>query len=221
MTVNLLDWSLSSVPVPSYVQRAIICKMFGLSPGEVDRQLKGGRHETYFTEWYEDQCERSAGQISSSTHGEIIEIIHLLQAENASKESIKDKLRERYVGATRIPEEKPLDGSINLAARLWLMLSIGELENCLTPGPTIHWDEGCLNDAIKTELSPTIPNTFNRTDDTTLPKSFNALNLERIGGIRICWTSNLAEHLIMKDDDTRVLIFHQASFLRFHRDANR
>jgi hypothetical protein len=34
------------------------------------------------------------------------------------------------------------------------------------------------------------------------------------------WTSNLADHLLMRDDDTKVILFHHACFLRKHRDGN-
>jgi hypothetical protein len=52
-----------------------------------------------------------------------------------------------------------------------------------------------------------------------LSKIFNACNLQRISGIRVAWTSNLADHLSMRDDDTRVVIFHHATFLEYHRTS--
>jgi hypothetical protein len=43
---------------------------------------------------------------------------------------------------------------------------------------------------------------------------FNARNLERIAGIEIEWTDNLADHLrTVGGNDKRVAIFHHASFL--------
>jgi hypothetical protein len=50
-----------------------------------------------------------------------------------------------------------------------------------------------------------------------LEKLFNARSLERIGGISIDWTNNLADHLRVKDDRNdkiKVAIFHYASFLK-------
>ena len=38
-----------------------------------------------------------------------------------------------------------------------------------------------------------------------------------IAGIQITWTSNLADHLQMRDDDTRVANFNYASFLEYQR----
>lgn len=41
---------------------------------------------------------------------------------------------------------------------------------------------------------------------------FTARNLERVAGIRVIWTSNLADHLHLEDDDTSVRIFYHVSF---------
>jgi len=48
-------------------------------------------------------------------------------------------------------------------------------------------------------------------------KIFTARNIDRIGGIRIRWTNNLADHLRLSDDDGAVFIFHHASFLKFQQ----
>jgi hypothetical protein len=55
-------------------------------------------------------------------------------------------------------------------------------------------------------------------DSIKLEKSFNALNVQRIGGIKIWWTNNLADHLRMMDDDKAVFVFHHASFLEHQVD---
>ncbi|KAH8593924.1 hypothetical protein B0O99DRAFT_515010 [Bisporella sp. PMI_857] len=44
-----------------------------------------------------------------------------------------------------------------------------------------------------------------------LDKKFNAFNIERKAGIKIIWTNNLEDHLCLKDEDTRLAIFHHAS----------
>lgn len=47
------------------------------------------------------------------------------------------------------------------------------------------------------------------------PKSFTARQLEHVAGIKIIWTSNLLDHLLILDDDERVKvhIFHQVTLL--------
>jgi hypothetical protein len=46
----------------------------------------------------------------------------------------------------------------------------------------------------------------------------NARSIERIAGIQIVWTNNLADHLRLSDDDSKVEIYHQASFLDAQRE---
>jgi hypothetical protein len=38
-----------------------------------------------------------------------------------------------------------------------------------------------------------------------------------MAGLEIVWTDNLADHLRLTDDDTKVHIFHHASFLEIQR----
>ena len=47
-----------------------------------------------------------------------------------------------------------------------------------------------------------------------LPQSFTADQIERIGGIEIHWTDNLADHLLLRDDDTKLFLFHHVSILK-------
>ena len=56
-------------------------------------------------------------------------------------------------------------------------------------------------------------------ENAKLPKAFTAANLEQIAGIKVQWTSNLADHLSLKDDDTKVMLYHQASFLELHKQC--
>jgi hypothetical protein len=217
MAVDLLERSLAAVPLPQETRRAVICAMFDLNSSERESQVKTGRFDAYFGHWYEEQCEKAAGQVSAMNNRQIIQVMQYLKSKDATRTSIKDKLSQKSLLTMDSSMEKLLDGSIDLAARLLFTLSIGELKHCLTPGPTIHWEEGKLVDSIQTELSPN----YCCMDEVKLPKSFTASNLEKIEGLRVCWTSNLSEHLMMKEDDTIVTIFHQASFLELHKHMNR
>jgi hypothetical protein len=217
MAIDLLERSLTSAPLGPETRRAVICAMFAANSGEREDQIQAGCFDAYFSHWYEEQCEKAAGQVSAANHRQIIHVMQCLKSKDATRASIKDELRQQSQVPTDSSAERLLDGSIDLAARLLLILSIGELKHCLTPGPTIHWEDGRLTDYIQTELGPD----YCCKDEVKLPKSFTASNLEKIGGIRVCWTSNLAEHLLMKEDDTIVTIFHQASFLELHKHMNR
>lgn len=145
------------------------------------------------------------------THGDVVNIIQLLQETHINRISIKSRIRDNH---TEPLDNDLLDNSIDLAARLWLMIPTGGYSHAVVLGQTIiPWTEGNISDILAKNFDG------NPTLDTPvkLSKVFNAMNIERIAGIRIIWTDNLADHLRMRDDDTGVCIFHYASFLRYHQ----
>ena len=215
MSDGLLDGDLSQTPLSTGVRRTVINKMFGrcFTDDEFHREWHG--FEAYFRDWYEEQCQGAAREASVGTHRDILDIITLLEGTNESRISINKTLHQKSYSISG--NEKSLDISITLAARLWLMVHIGNLEHCWTPGQSVVWEDGQLADSVATKLSPN----YNATDKIQLPKAFNAPNLERIAGIRIHWTNNLADHLSMTEDDTRLWLFHHISFLGLHKECGR
>lgn len=109
-----------------------------------------------------------------------------------------------------------LDASISLAARLFLMISIGDFGHSISIGQPITWGEGSLQNVIDDTFAPGT----SRLESFRFSKIFTALNLERIAGIKICWTSNLADHLLMNDDEKTVTLFHCVTFLKLHQDSD-
>ncbi len=112
-----------------------------------------------------------------------------------------------------------LEDSINLAVRLLLTMSTrGFLtyrrSTTLLGETKLSWKDGTIKEFVNTQLAPQKV----MTENVKLEKIFNARNLEQITGIEIRWTSNLADHLRMRDDDTAVGVFHYASFLKFHQN---
>ncbi len=214
--LDSLGGSLSSTPISLAVRRAIINTVFDLELTEDDFQTRNNGFEAYFDDWYEEQCEAAAGQVSVKTQRDILDVIACLQRRSASD--------SRAVIATilnqtdlRFGSGKRLGASIILAARLWLVISIGTFQHSQTPGRIVPWGEGALTDSIGEAFRVS----SSCTDIVKFPKSFNAASVERVAGIKICWTSNLADHLSMEDDDTKVMMFHQMSFLELHRNPRR
>ncbi|PKK51253.1 hypothetical protein CI102_2773 [Trichoderma harzianum] len=78
----------------------------------------------------------------------------------------------------------------------------------------VPWKSGSLNNALATYFCP--QKTL-QADRPKLGKVFTARNLNRIAGIEIRWTTNLADHLRLVDDDQVVFIFHCASFLQLQK----
>lgn len=143
----------------------------------------------------------------TKTYENVLEVIHLIQR-NKTVESIKHE-------SSFSTDGQEIDKITALAAQLWLMLDIGDVGQCFVPGSTqVRWQDGTLKEMISTIFSAKCE----LNSSVKLEKLFTACNLERIGGIRVSWTSNLADHLLMKEDDTRVCIFHHATFLGLHKE---
>ena len=122
----------------------------------------------------------------------------------------RDVIRNCIPAPNPLNETEKCDGSINLAARLLLMIEFGNLSYAFSGGKQLVWNHGTLKEFVQEYFcaSPTLGH-----DRIKLEKMFNARNLGRVAGIEIKWTNNLADHLRMMEDDKRVAIFHHASFL--------
>jgi hypothetical protein len=104
-----------------------------------------------------------------------------------------------------------IDGSIDLTARLLLMMDIGDLKFGFCRQAQLLWIAGSLEGLLYAHFEE--PQILNH-EHVKLEMIFNARNLVRITGFEIQWTDNLADYLrIMSEDDKKVAIFHQASFL--------
>ncbi len=213
--IDSLDGKLSSTPIPKPLRRKIINGIFRICLTEQQFDALGGL-DTYFCDWYEEQCEVAAGHVSITTHCELLNIINLLQSTDSRRYNIIDALpqsRHWRQHASTTEELKLSIASIDLAARIWLSVSIGSIERALTPGNIVVWDDGeTLSESLLRAVWPQ----SQLNENVKLPRTFTAANLERIAGLKVKWTSNLADHLALREDDTTVMLFHQASFLELH-----
>ncbi|KAJ2993080.1 hypothetical protein NUW58_g1954 [Xylaria curta] len=114
------------------------------------------------------------------------------------------------------PSMKIVDGSLNLCCRLILMMNIGEPPLGMDGPNTIRWDTGTLRQFTEEHFGPGA-GTRLQPDKPQIGRIFTALNLRKIGGMRIEWTRNLADHLRLVDDEKTVFIFDCIAFLRFQR----
>ncbi|KAH7082051.1 hypothetical protein FB567DRAFT_561946 [Paraphoma chrysanthemicola] len=53
---------------------------------------------------------------------------------------------------------------------------------------------------------------------TKFGEDFTAFNLQRLAGLEIHWTDNLADHLRLIENDRKLCIFHHATFLRSQKN---
>ncbi|TVY85451.1 hypothetical protein LSUE1_G000134 [Lachnellula suecica] len=145
----------------------------------------------------------------------------LFKQPDATRNSIEAEVTRKLAGDERDEAEEILSDSINLATRLLLMMptdgSVSSRRYVTVSGETkLSLRDGTVKDTLNEEMKAQI---FLE-ERVKLEKIFNARNLQRIGGIKIRWTTNFADHLRMREDDTAVEVFHYASFLQFHQNSN-
>jgi len=153
-----------------------------------------------------------AGQISSEhalrTHQDFLDLVHFMRQESSSTRS---QIRSSLVPTIfRSRDDSRIDRSLDLALRLWLMVSSGG-ESYFIPGQTLlSWhDDESLIDAIARRF-PKLTNS--QLGKFNLSPALTAYNLVRLGGFPIKWTCNLVDHLALKNN--RLHICHPISVLR-------
>lgn len=103
---------------------------------------------------------------------------------------------------------------LDLAVDVWSMLSIAKFPGDMSYDEPIPWEDDVTLTDVVHKCFPLHP--FSQ-DMVKMPQAFTAAHLEKIGGIQVVWTSNLADHLLLKEDDTKLMLFHQVSILRLHK----
>lgn len=201
--------SLTAITPPS---EEILKCLWNRTSGQLinGNQLSHLCHSAYF-DYYWAQWEV---YVNPSWHGvlgfrDVVEVLELLRAD-ATREDILTALRLKL----KTPlETENLDGFVNLAARLLLMLEVGVLKGEINPRRYLTWTGG----SIKTVIGPRFKRAHSPERGLkTLPKSFDAWSIHSVAGIKIHFTDNLMDHLLLINGDTEVLVFHHASFLECH-----
>jgi len=195
-----------AAPLELGTKQAIAAALWGTPASEVDQSLS-----PYF-KYYAKQCEVIALQDGGShvcikTHQDIA-VVAVSIGEDKPWRDVYDTLPP---GSHSAEDDEKRRNSVNLVARLLLMMEIGNLSFAYSGFRQLEWSQGSLRDFVR-ERFPSKPVLDH--EKTKLEKMFNARNIGLIGGIEIEWTANLADHLRLMRDDKAVAIFHHASFLR-------
>jgi hypothetical protein len=96
------------------------------------------------------------------------------------------------------------------------MVNIGENPSTVTRCEKLRWTNSSLKDHLEAHFCASQASSG---DSFRFDRTFIALNMERVAGIRICWTNDLADHLrVVTDGVKQVSIFHHASFLERARE---
>ncbi|KAH8767658.1 hypothetical protein BGZ57DRAFT_988294 [Hyaloscypha finlandica] len=175
-------------------------------------------YDSYFS-YYSEQCNLALydgeRHISAKSHQDIIEIAEQIRS-HVDRKDITLWLSSRLPFPRLENEEERINGSIDLVVRLLCMINVGELQYGFSGQERLMWSENSLEHWIKNYFHA--PRLLDN-EHVKLEKIFSALNLGRIAGIEIQFTNNLADHLrLMGEDDKKVSIFHNASFLMVQRN---
>ncbi|KAF2114843.1 hypothetical protein BDV96DRAFT_600015 [Lophiotrema nucula] len=175
----------------------------------------------YF-DYYKQECDDAlhdqGRHVSLRTHEEIAWLAGHLQ-EHRTGVDLNPVLRSKLTQQrTQDEEDDMIEGSLHLTARLLVMMDIGTLRQGFSGRKSLLWQTDkslrqCVHDYFG---SPSLSGY----DNLKLETGFTARNLERIAGIEIQWTNNLADHLRLVEDDSKVRVFHHASFLKWQQSLS-
>lgn len=169
-------------------------------------------YDVYFS-YYTEQCSvalHDGGRhVSIRTHADILKVSQHLK-KSLDRHSIKQLLSSNLPTPKPINEDELLNGSIDLVASHILMVEFGGLQYGIRGRKQVEWRVSSLEESVSNHFST--PPILGE-ESVKLETIFNVRNLGRIAGIEIEWTNNLANHLSLVDEDQKVVIFHNASFL--------
>jgi hypothetical protein len=171
--------------------------------------------------YYSKECTNAlhdgGRHVASRTHADIVSCAAKLRS-GMPREDIKASLRSK-LSTHHANDDEMLDNAIDLTASLLLMANFGCYSYGFSGRNRVCWttttSKGCsLREFLESYFEPErkLAN-----ESVKLEKVFKASNLDRIAGLEVVWTDNLADHLRLTDDDRRVHIFHHASFLETQR----
>jgi hypothetical protein len=147
------------------------------------------------------------------THQHVVEISQILKDDVDHSQALERVRLQTFQNKGGLIQDKALNASLDLVIRLLFMIEVGNIPNRFSRNSPWLWNKGKLSQFLATcfALQPTSSQEWVR-----LGRVFTARNIERIAGIRIKWTNNLADHLRLFDSEEGELvvdIFHHASFL--------
>jgi len=228
MTTALQNYTLSQPLQLPALRCFFLNRIFDieLTPSNVESQDDG--FESFFAR-YALLCKlavNSNREIDTFTHWQLTKVIEYMKKPLATRNEVLEEITEReaFMWEGELRERNVAEILLDLVAGMWLILSIGRFPGDISYDEPIVWEDndGLYNPQRQTPglINRHFPADFDSEELVKLPQSFTAAHLEQIGGIEVIWTSNLADHLFLKDDDTKLMLFHQVSILSLHKTSN-
>lgn len=212
--------SSSLLDIESQVQRAITYIFWGEASKHLEKFNTSNANLNPYWSFYAEECAHAlhdgGRHIAIRTHADVVEVAGQLETD-CTRAEIKNSLRTKLT-SSHSNEEEILDNSINLVSSLLLMINCGTFSQGFSGRTELLWARGSLRQHLAQYFAEPPVLSHER---VKLEKNFTAPNLSRIAGLEIVWTDNLIDHLRMSDDDTKVHIFHHASFLECQRQSQK
>lgn len=219
---NALDSDIGATHLTIPTRCAILNSIWGSNytvPHLTQDESIGSSYLRYYGEQCRNALHSKGLDALVATHADIVDTIQQLGHPSATRESVKDHLRARLPTRGEDNTEELLCETIDLAVRLLLMVDIGKLQHGFVPGQRpLLWEGGGVKKLLRDRFGSQGGATF-RIVRVKLDRLFTARNLERIAGLQIVWSDNLSDHLRLMVDDTRIAIYHHASFLEHHKNS--
>ncbi|KAH8758063.1 hypothetical protein F5882DRAFT_431958 [Hyaloscypha sp. PMI_1271] len=96
------------------------------------------------------------------------------------------------------------------------MIDVGVFYNAYTGREDVTWTAGTLAGFLQ-RLSLFSTRQVIPCDGIRLENNFHVCNIERIAGLEVQLTTNLCDHLLLREDIRVVYVFHHAAFLQSHK----
>jgi len=139
-------------------------------------------------------------------------VVNLIRSNrDLTRKEVRMKLSQMYPGG----KDPGLDRSIDLAARLWLMINIREqrFQSLRPQTPCISWDEDLT---LQRCIDRSFPGSRWKATakESRLDPYFTPANMVRICGLEVQWTTSLENHLQLNRRHRVLQIFPYKRFLR-------
>ncbi|KAI0457221.1 hypothetical protein F5B21DRAFT_464777 [Xylaria acuta] len=208
--ISTIDMSLLETPIEPRTQAEICHEFWGIGFCSPITGIDLTAFWHYYFRTIALSLHDGGCRVTASTHRDVIDVATLLKS-GATRLEIKQRLRCKL--ETKHDDEL-LENSIDLAASLVAMCDCGVSSHGFSGSTKLQWRHDSLRDYLaKTfDVKSILP-----LENVKLEKTFIARNLSGIAGLGIIWTDNLVDHLRLADDDTKVYVFHHASFLEAQR----
>ncbi|KAL9582190.1 MAG: hypothetical protein Q9212_003444 [Teloschistes hypoglaucus] len=200
-------------PISDQTKAKVVSAFWDLAQGDIENSKVTESLKPYF-EYYLEQANIALHErgrhVSVASHNDIIEIVQALKDDVPIDQIISHLATENNDAGTDHDSES-FANAVDLAVRLLTMMEIGNVPNSYISRRPLEWKGGSLRTFLYAEFPASVRLIR---EHVKLERLFQLYNLERIAGIKIRWTNNLADHLRMiGDDDEEVAIFGCASYL--------